>query len=279
MRIRHSRPANLILDASPKSSIEVFLNQLERLGVTDISTVRSAAEMTLRNLKLAKWEREVHQDERRLQRQWYGQLAHGTVDYSVYDTEYYLGDLWACWIAYSRKYILNALSPRSMGDHSVMDDLGEVRQVIDLGCGFGYTTAALQLLWPRACVVGTNLESVQARVARDMERQYGFQFKTTQPIFGHADVVFASEYFEHIENPIDHLRELVSLHCPRAWIIANSFGTRAIGHFETYFVHGCRVGEKRVSRLFNREMETLGYHRARTTMWNNKPAYWKRSPV
>lgn len=46
---------------------------------------------------------------------------------------------------------------------------------------------------------------------------------------------FASEYFEHHELPVKHLIELLEVSHPRLLVIANSFGARSIGHFDSYY--------------------------------------------
>jgi hypothetical protein len=92
-----------------------------------------------------------------------------------------------------------------------------------------------------------------------------------------ADLVFASEYFEHFEEPIAHLVEVVELTRPRALLIANAFSAKSIGHFDEYVVDGRRVSGDVVGRRFNDTLRRIGYSKIETRLWNNRPAYWKRA--
>jgi hypothetical protein len=66
---------------------------------------------------------------------------------------------------------------------------------------------------------------------------------------------------------------------PRALLIANTFGPESIGHFRRYRVDG-RVEDARVvGKLFNRALGALGYRKVETSLWNDRPAYWKRWPL
>jgi hypothetical protein len=86
------------------------------------------------------------------------------------------------------------------------------------------------------------------------------------------DVVFASEYFEHIQNPIDHLNELIVMYAPKYFIICNAFNTRSIGHFN-YYERGT-IEEEKISKIFNNKLKSYGYEKIKTTLFNNKPNVW-----
>ena len=65
------------------------------------------------------------------------------------------------------------------------------KTVLDLGCGFGYTTAALKEIYPRAEVIGTNLRGTsQYKVSSAIGKQRNFSVKDSIP---KADLIFASE--------------------------------------------------------------------------------------
>jgi hypothetical protein len=90
-----------------------------------------------------------------------------------------------------------------------------------------------------------------------------------------CDMIFASEYFEHIINPISHLLELIKLQ-PKYFIVANTFGQRAVGHFDYYQLDGSMVSGKEISKVFNNTLRKSGYEKVETTLWNNRPMYWKK---
>ena len=96
-----------------------------------------------------------------------------------------------------------------------------------------------------------------------------------------TDFVFASEYFEHFQRPIEHLRDVLRVAEPKHLVIANAFGSKSIGHFDIYLdeenlfdsrqVLGASVG-----RLFNDVLRKNGYATVKTEFWNNRPAVWRR---
>lgn len=212
---------------------------------------------------------------RALEDRWYAALAAGAPDYSVYDDPAYLTELWACWVVYSRKYLRAIRSPKAPPEGGIRASLGSVASIADLGCGVGYTSAALRELFPDATVTGTNLDSVQARIARNVGQRYGFRVEAELSAVGHADVVFASEFFEHLAAPVDYLGDVLDALQPRALLVANTFGQRSIGHFDSYFVEGRQLDGAATSRRFGALLRARGYERVETKLWNNRPAYWR----
>jgi len=265
----------MILDMAPKASLAVFLRRCESFGMNSRVIKRMAVE-TMQHMNKRAPASPIWTD---LEARWYKSLENGNAapDWGVYDVDAYMGELWVCWAVYSRKYLRNIRHPRSMVEGgSVVEDLAPVKRVLDLGCGFGFTTAALRQLFPDAEVIGTNLDTAkQTRFARQLGEAHGFivvpEVKRTP-----VDLVFASEYFEHFPAPIEHLEHVLEYADPRALLVANAFGTRAIGHFETYDVGGTQVSGKVASKAFAELLRERGYRKANTRMWNNRPTYWKR---
>lgn len=213
---------------------------------------------------------------------WYNSLATGNPDYSVYGEDEYIAELWACWKVYSRTHLLNIQKPTSLFTRSIVDQLEGITKIVDLGCGFAYTTAALKQIFPNASIWGTNLENtLQMTVAKDLATDYGFQVSgDLTGIAGKTDLIFASEYFEHIDRPIEHLNEVIETLQPRFMLIANAFGPIAIGHFREYSVREqdtFRLLEaKKCSKIFNETLRHHGYTKVKTKLWNNRPAYWEK---
>ena len=210
---------------------------------------------------------------------WYGALARGHVDYSVYDQDYYFTDLWVCFVKFSRKYVREIFKSGSLdGIQSVRSAFGTVRTVVDLGCGVGLISAAFTQAFPGGRVYATNLENTkQWEFCRRMSAGYGFTLvNSIDKIPGGVDVLFASEYFEHIERPLEHIQEICSKLSPRYFIIANAFNTRSLGHFITYKDGNDLINQSEISRLFNRKLKSLGYKKVKTKCWNNRPAIFSR---
>jgi len=211
---------------------------------------------------------------------WYESLKNGKPDYSIYDGTYYLSDLWACWIVYSRPYLLSINSPKSLTDKSIIQDIGNIDSVVDLGCGFGYTTGVLKELFPKADVYGTNLETTsQYKIATEFGKKYNFYIISDLNKLSKADLIFASEYFEHIERPVEHLLSILTIAKPKYLIIANAFNALSVGHFIKYFHGKAEYTGKEISKLFNDTLRSHGFEKVKTTLWNNRPTYWKKVSI
>jgi SAM-dependent methyltransferase len=253
-----------------------FLQQCAALGF-DVERIRRVALATLAYYGGSATTRQQLRDAQELERRWYESLRRGEPDYGVYTGELYLPDAWACWVVYSRPYLRSISSKQSLSPGGVVADLGVVRRVVDLGCGLGYTTAALAQMFPAADVYGTNLpDTRQYELATRIGRGCHFSLvPTEQQIEGPADLVFASEYFEHFEAPIDRLLSVVKRLHPRALIVANSFVPQSVGHFNEYRVDGEIVPRTQLSKRFNATLTQLGFRRVKLKVWNGRPAYWK----
>ena len=198
-----------------------------------------------------------------LEARWYASLRKGKPDYSVYDGEGYMEEALKCWKLYSRKYIRSLTTLKLPG----------IFRVVDLGCGCGWSTRALEEAFGGATVTGTNREgSDQYRYCK----AHGIRVVgSIELIKGKVDLVFASEYFEHFERPIEHVTDIVTRLKPRYLVVANSFGTRATGHFLAYR-HGAEVIDgKAMGRRFNARLREMFYTRRETGFWNNRPAVWE----
>jgi SAM-dependent methyltransferase len=248
------------LERPPRTLLADFLDRAETVGA-DRETVLRGFE-AIRAVDNRRITAESLPEVRR----WYASVARGRPDLSVYvDDSFYLGAAWQCWVGQSRKYLLGL---RRSG--AISSDLR--RFVVDLGCGVGYSTLALSDLFPLASVLGTNVDGLQAAVARSL----GVDLTTLPGIPPGVDLVFASEYFEHFPAPVDHLLEVVDSLDPRYLVVANSFGVAAIGHFPEYLVDGDVVSPRRTSRAFGAALRRLGYENLKLRFWNGKPAVWRR---
>lgn len=213
-----------------------------------------------------------------LEKKWYDSIRKNDCpDYSVYSDPRYICDVWVCWSHYSRNSLKALIAPKSLITKSVVDHIGKIKTVVDVGCGFAYTTAGLKEIFPEARVIGTNLEeSYQFKVAKDLGRKHGFEIVPDTNNLKDIDLVFASEYFEHIINPIEHAYEIIRQYRPKFIITANGFNGTAIGHFDFYDHMGKVFDNKTMSRNFNKAMRMMGYKKLETKIWNNRPMVWER---
>jgi SAM-dependent methyltransferase len=258
-----------IFDKIKESDLDEYFARAEKYISFDKAHHK---DLTLKAIKYYKGNaayREAISPGQQLEAKWYESLKRGAPDYSVYSDRHFIGEIWSCWLIYSRKYLL-ALKKES----ALLNNIRyRVNSVADVGCGFGYTTAGLKELFNHAVVYGTNLENTfQFGVASELGAERGFTLSSS--VKPNTDLIFASEYFEHFERPIEHLLEIINTAKPRVFIIANSFGSRAIGHFDTYRHGEKMISNKIIGRLFNKMLVAHGYQNVKTKMWNNRPSIW-----
>ena len=209
-----------IVEAVSKSDLVHFLNECE--FVTEINV----------DLALQIATSHIHSHDKRdfnakhlkritdLQKRWKVSLKKKQPDFSVYDDTYYVCELWLCWIRYSRRYLRDINKNSSLFSRSIVSDI-RANSVLDLGCGFGYTTAALKEIFPHATVTGTELLTApQAKLAKKLGKKVNFKVVASY-VRQKADLVFASEYFEHFERPVEHLEDVIRRVKPTYWLIAN----------------------------------------------------------
>ena len=262
------------LDAISKSDLIHFLNECSLVSGINVDMALQMATSHIQSLDKGNFNAKHLKHITNLQKRWKASLKQKQPDFSVYDDPYYVCELWLCWVRYSRRYLRDIGKDTSLFSRSIVSDI-RANSVLDLGCGFGYTTAVLKEIFPHASVTGTELlTSTQAKLAQKLGKKKNFKivagFSRRK-----ADLVFASEYFEHFERPVEHLEEVIQRVKPTYWLIANSFGTDAIGHFQTYHHKDELYDARAISRLFSQTMKSYGYERVKTKCWNNRPAYWK----
>lgn len=211
-----------------------------------------------------------------LENKWYDSIKQNTPDYSVYADPYYFCEVWLCWVNYSRRYLKEINNSKSLFTKSIVQDMNSVKTVIDLGCGFGYTTIGLKEIFPSAKVYGTNIKDTpQYNIAKSFEKETGIIIIDDYANI-ETDLIFASEYFEHFEKPIEHLTHVLKNTKCKHMLIANTFNGKAIGHFDSYIHLNKYYDGKTISKMFNNTLRQYGYEKIETNCWNNRPNYWKK---
>ena len=218
-----------------------------------------------------------------LETRWYKSLQNGDPDFAVYEHPLYLAEAFYCWFVYSRQCLKEMSSIRRHPPRGFLHSLGTVNVIVDLGNGIGFSTAGFAKLYPSATIYGTNVADCdQMKIAKCIADP----FETGTPSFqmvpdlkeigATADIVFASEYFEHFEEPIAHLHEVLQYLKPRFLITCNGFGVDGIGHFIEYKDGENIVEGKKMSRLFNKEVQKYGYEKIDNNFWNHRPIVWRK---
>lgn len=211
-----------------------------------------------------------------LENRWYD----NDYDFSIYDDDYYFTDIFSCWIVYSKQYLKSILRDNSLTTQSIYSVIKSSKSVLDMGCGIGYTTVALKELFPNARVTGTNLENTkQFKFCKLHQTKYDVDFygKDIKALDQKYDLIFASEYFEHLRNPIEQLHQLINNQQPKYLLIANAFNTRSMGHFKEYIHRNELICQSKMNRIFNDALKHYGYKKIKTKLWNQRPAFWVKS--
>lgn len=262
-----------LLKAQLSESTDYFINRCLNLGIINTAKIKAASLEAIKFYKGQKYNKTIMQELLDLDQKWYDSLDNGTPDYSVYEPDIYLAHVWACWNVCSKKTIKDLLNAKLFPPYGLIAILPASIKIADLGCGCGYTTATLKTLMPQATVYGTNFpNTTQRRFAEQMGKEYGFSvLDSTISGILKLDVIFASEYFEHIEDPIAHLKDLCDKNNPRLFITANAFGAKSHGHFNTYKCFGKKVSNKQIGKVFSKYLRYRGYKKLETKFWNNRP--------
>ena len=271
-----------------KKDLEEFISICESSGLNfDKDWFFQEAIKTIKYYRGSKELRKELRSLQNLEELWYESLSKSNADYSLYDRLEILPDIWSCWVVYSREYIKAISSTKSLtylDEHgnsqlkSIVEDMGNIKNIADLGCGIGYTSSALKQVFPNSKVYGTNLEtSNQYAVCQYMAKQHDWKIVPSIDYIPIVDLVFASEYFEHFENPIEHLQDIISQISPKYFIIANAFAAKSLGHFDVYKHENETYTAKEMNMRFNSYLRLLGYTKVKTNCWNNRPNYWKKN--
>jgi SAM-dependent methyltransferase len=225
--------------------------------------------------------------------------------YELYNHKYYFTDMFNCYRHYSRKYI-NILNKTKIEDKTFVEHYqNNIKGVLDIGCGCGFTCMHLKHIFPNSKVYGVNLkDTYQFKFCQKLTNEKNL-FTLTDDynnINDNIDLIFASEFFEHIDKPIELVINLIEKFNPKFIVTANAFNTRSIGHFSEYLVKteiynkykvifsdkkknveleekdGYKiVDQKNISKIFNKYLRKNGYSKLKTGYYNSRPYIWVRN--
>lgn len=182
--------------------------------------------------------------------------------YYLYDKKFFLVASFICWKKYSRMYI------KKLYDNEITYKLiSDCSNIVDIGNGLGYSTQYLTELF------GDKFSAIQLKDTDQYKYNEMLGNKLVDLSTCNADGFIAFDFMEHIFKPIEYLNEML-IHNPKLLIFANSFGTRAVGHFREYEINNELINEKKVGRIFNKYLRERGYKKLDLNFWNNRPAVW-----
>ena len=264
----------------PKTYLDEFLNFYNSFYPIDIDYAKTIIKDTKKFYSAPKHE-SMPVYVSKLQNAWYKGIIDKNFDFSVYDDDYYFTDIFCCWDIYSRKYLNTLIKPNLLNllyKTSIYEFIkDDVKTVVDLGNGLGFSTAYLKQIFKNADVYGTNLKNTkQWLITNELGKNYSYKMIEDEKNLSEIDFVFASEYYEHILDCVDDVINLINSSNPKIMYLGNSFNTQSVGHF-TYYESkflGKRIDQSKISRVFNNILREYGYENVKTKNWNNKPTLW-----
>jgi SAM-dependent methyltransferase len=196
-------------------------------------------------------------------------------DFSVYGEDMYLNESFRCWKNYARRYVQNIKKYCDREDACINKD--EIKCVVDLGCGNAFSTIGLADIFKNSIIYGTNVKGTISYkmceiVTSKIDRCVIIDEAHNDSLPQKPDIVFASEFFEHLTNPINLLNTIICKYKPKYFIFANTFTQMSIGHFNTYYdIKGNAFAGKNISKEFNNSLRKNGYKKVDTGFFNSRP--------
>jgi len=250
-----------------------YLNKITKEDLQDLFSLipelqKHSKELMEKTIQTKKYynscnDKDKLRDLQELENKWYLSLKNNQPDYSVYSSKYFICDAWCCWLICSRKYIKAIIKNNIIPENT--------KTILDIGNGIGYSTKAIEEAYPNAEVLGYNLkDTLQWTICKKIN------CKMTDELIK-ADVVFCSEYFEHIEEPIKHLLEIINKCNPQMLIIANSFNSTSVGHFLHFKYNNELIPRNKIGKIFNNTLRANNYTMEKYGLWNNRPNIWVKN--
>lgn len=209
---------------------------------------------------------------------WLKSVKSGNPNYSIYGEDDYLNEVFYCWKFFSRRYL--KFLKKYLEENK--EFYFYTTSILDMGCGIGYTTVVLSELFPEAIVYGQNLKGtlqykINRKVTKNINNIRIVDERNFLDKIDEVDLIFASEYFEHLESPLDMLETLINHFHPQYFIFANSFThPESIGHFYEYEYKKKKYSGKVISRMFYKFLKQNGYKRINTSFFNGRPCIYEK---
>jgi len=210
-------------------------------------------------------------EEKELDNWWYDNYG----DFSRYASWHYLYAGLNCFDNYSKQCTFYA--KQYLGDR-------KIKSIVDVGAGIGLSTMLLADLFPEAKVYYNNIrpslqvdffEAHKHYLQRNLD-DYQPEFVTSDWLAQHGpfDMLFASEYFEHFEEPMKQTEFLLNQVGFKYLVVNNSFNVKAYGHFKEFKCNET-VASKRMSKMWLKEVRK-DYNELDVKCWNGRPKMFEK---
>lgn len=199
-------------------------------------------------------------------------------DFSRYKSYHYLYAGLNCFNNYSKQCALYA--KQYLGDKPI-------KSIVDVGAGIGLSTMLLADLFPSARVYYNNItpslqseffeEHKNAKVNNMAYKSQPVSAITEEDMRTHGpfDMLFASEYFEHFEEPIKQTDFLLNQVGFTYLVVNNSFNVKAYGHFEQFKHNEILTMPKAMSKLWLKTVRE-SYNELDVKCWNGRPKIFEK---
>jgi hypothetical protein len=186
------------------------------------------------------------------------------------EDDYYVAKLWHQFSRKSRAD-LQHIATGSYGKKPtpLTDQIPHLKCIVDLGCGVGYTPTIFKELFPNASVYGTNTKGAkQYAWCQKMAYENRWELVPDASVIPQkADMVFASNYFQNTEKPVEHLIEIMAKLRPWICVIANAFSGD--------YVHNLKaVSAVEISTMFNNQMAGMGFKKQKHKCASSRAEIW-----
>jgi 2-polyprenyl-3-methyl-5-hydroxy-6-metoxy-1,4-benzoquinol methylase len=167
------------------------------------------------------------------------------------------------------------LFERKMIDEQTCNDWNNTNSIIDLGAGIGLSTFDLSEEFINSEIYYHNLKGNQFDFAEKLLKDTKVELIENYDNIGNIDIILAFDYFEHFENPIEELRNVIEKLQPKYIIESSDFSHAFIGHYENYIYNNERIHHKKFKKIFNTEIEKYyKLHPVSDYCWNKEPRVW-----
>jgi len=165
------------------------------------------------------------------------------------------------------------------------DKLPGINRILDLGAGNGLTSMHLSEAFN--CTVYYNqLDGIQKIFAKELFMRYKPncvilpEDKNFIKTRGDIDLVFASDFFEHLEYPVNFLENVIKRTNPKYITTCNAFTAPHPDHIQKYKYQEdnesyIEIEPKQMSRFFSKKMRDNGYE-VYLSGWHCRPYIWRK---
>jgi 2-polyprenyl-3-methyl-5-hydroxy-6-metoxy-1,4-benzoquinol methylase len=272
MQKQQTKRGIMMVDLKELKKEYAFRNWIKRLNLFVIGNTDWLTNQAMPALPTNRKESSVF-EEKELDNWWYDNYK----DFSRYSTWHYLYAGLNCFDNYSKHSAFYA--------HQYLGDK-QIKSIVDVGAGIGLSTMLLAELFPKAKVYYNNISPSLQHSFFESHKFYRTNcsglsendpaFITEEQMVQHGpfDMLFASEYFEHFEQPMLQTKFLFDNVGFKYLVVNNSFNVKAYGHFNEYECSG-KLTPKQMSKLW------LGYARCdykemEVKCWNGRPKIFEK---